>query len=94
MIQSASHALVEHIFALGAKKCGKQEKHKNPDFVLEIPENGGSKGQKRTKMPILFSERQGLASGSATVAFLQITAHASKTQMPYIQVINFCNLAR
>ena len=30
--------------------------HKNADFVLEIPENGGSRGQKRTKMPILCSK--------------------------------------
>ena len=27
--------------------------HKNPTFVLEKPENGGSEGKKRTKMPIL-----------------------------------------
>ena len=27
--------------------------HKNPDFVLKNPENEGSEGQKRTKMPIL-----------------------------------------
>ena len=27
--------------------------HKNPDFVLEIPENGSSEGQKRTKMGLL-----------------------------------------
>ena len=30
--------------------------HKNPDFVLEIPENEGPEGQKRTKMPILCSK--------------------------------------
>ena len=27
--------------------------HKNPDFVLETPENGSSKGKKRTKMGLL-----------------------------------------
>ena len=27
--------------------------HKNPTFVLEKPENGGSEGKKRTKIPIL-----------------------------------------
>ena len=27
--------------------------HKNPDFVLESPENEGSKGKKRTKMGLL-----------------------------------------
>ena len=30
--------------------------HKNLDFVLEMPENGGFRGQKRTKMPILCSK--------------------------------------
>ena len=29
--------------------------HKNPDFVLEKPENGGSEGQKSTKTTILCS---------------------------------------
>ena len=29
--------------------------HKKPDFVLEMPENGGFGGQKRTKIPILCS---------------------------------------
>ena len=29
--------------------------HKNLDFVLEKPENGGSGGQKSTKTPILCS---------------------------------------
>ena len=73
--------------------------HKNPDFVLEMPENGGFEGKKRTKTPILCSEgaktreispfltqkcrfcareERKLASGSATVAFLQITAHTSE----------------
>ena len=33
----------------------KPKKHKNPDFVLEMPENEGSEGQKSTKMPILCS---------------------------------------
>ena len=30
-----------------------------------------------------------VASGSVNVAFLQITAHVSKTQMPHNQIINF-----
>ena len=30
-----------------------------------------------------------VASGSVKVAFLQITAHVSKTQMPHNQIINF-----
>ena len=94
--------------ARNARKQGFQraKKHKNADFVLEKPENGGSESQKSTKTPILCSkcpktrvpkgksaqkcrfcaredgdwhlEDRKLASGSATVAFLQITAHAPK----------------
>ena len=32
--------------------------HKNADFVLEKPENGGPEGKKRTKTPILWVLRQ------------------------------------
>ena len=41
-----------------ARKRGfrRAKKHKNLDFVLEMPENEGSKGQKRTKTPILCSK--------------------------------------
>ena len=46
-------------------------------------------------------EERKLASGSITaetlivnVAFLQITAHVSKTQMPHNQIINFYQRAR
>ena len=63
--------------------------HKNLDFVLEKPENGGPEGQKRTKMPFMCSKIKGLASRRATVAFLQITAHASEMQIPHNQIINF-----
>ena len=84
--------------------------HKDLDFVLEMPKNRGSGGQKRTKMPILclkcqktgvpegkntqkprFCAREDgkVASGRVKVAFLQITAHVSKTQMPHNQIINF-----
>ena len=43
-----------------ARKARKQgfrrvKAHKNLDFVLEMPENEGSRPQKRTKMPILCS---------------------------------------
>ena len=123
-----------------ARKQGFQttKAHKNLDFVLEMPENKGFEGQKRTKTSILCSkcpktrvsegksaqkprfcarkarkrgfrrpkkhknldfvlgkdrdwhrEERKLASGSSTVAFLLITAHVSKTQMPHIQIINF-----
>ena len=41
-----------------ARKAGKWgfrrvKAHKNPDFVLEMPENGGSECKKRTKMGLL-----------------------------------------
>ena len=41
-----------------ARKWGVQrvKAHKNLDFVLEMPENGGSRPQKRTKTLILCSE--------------------------------------
>ena len=41
-----------------ARKCGfrRAKAHKNLDFVLGKPENGGSEGKKRTKMPILCSK--------------------------------------
>ena len=41
-----------------ARKRGfrRQKAHKNADFVLEMPENEGSRPQKRTKTPILCSK--------------------------------------
>ena len=68
--------------------------HKNLDFVLEKAENEGSRPQKRTKNQILCSKRRGLASGIVKVAFLQITAHAFKMQIPHNQIINFYQRAR
>ena len=38
-------------------RCGSYPEHKNADYVLETPENGGSEGQKSTKTPILCSGR-------------------------------------
>ena len=81
-----------------ARKRGlrRQKAHKNADFVLEMPENVGSGGQKSTKTSILCSGGRGFASGSmaaetltVNLAFLQITAHVSKTQIPHNQIINF-----
>ena len=45
--------------ARNARKWGfrSQKAHKNLDFVLEKPENGGPEGKKRTKTPILCSKR-------------------------------------
>ena len=39
--------------------------HKNADFVLEKPENGGSEGKKRTKTSILCSGSPKIVSVSA-----------------------------
>ena len=68
--------------------------HKNADFVLEMPENKGPEGQKRTKMPILCSEREAIGIGKRKMAFLQITARVSKMQIPHNQIINSCQRAR
>ena len=48
-----------------ARKRGlrRPKKHKNPDFVLEMPENEGSEAEKRTKTPILCSGREGIGIG-------------------------------
>ena len=37
---------------------GPTKAHKNADFVLEMPENGGLEGQKSTKTSILWVLRQ------------------------------------
>ena len=41
--------------------------HKNANFVLEKPENGGSEGQKSTKTSILCSEcpKMGVSDGKS-----------------------------
>ena len=46
------------ILCSNARKQGFQtpKAHKNLDFVLEMPENGGSEGQKSTKTSILCSK--------------------------------------
>ena len=56
--------------ARNARKWGSRraKAHKNLDFVLEMPENEGSKGKKRTKMPILCSGRRGLAPGREEIS--------------------------
>ena len=74
------------------KKC--PFRHKNLDVVLGKAENGGFGGQKRTKMPILCSEREASGIGKRKMAFLQITARVSKMQIPHNQIINFYQRAR
>ena len=83
---SASRAQKPQFCARKARKRGSRraKKHKNLDFVLEMPENEGPEGQKSTKTQILCSGRRGLASGNSEmasgivkVAFLQITARTN-----------------
>ena len=56
--------------AQNARKQGFQtpKTHKNADFVLEMPENVGSGGQKSTKTSILCSGGRGLASGREEIS--------------------------
>ena len=56
-VPKAKSAQKPRFCARYARKWGfrRTKAHKNLDFVLEIPENGGSEGKKRTKMPILCS---------------------------------------
>ena len=42
--------------------------HKNADFVLEKPKNGGPEGQKSTKTSILCSGKRELAPGREELA--------------------------
>ena len=55
---SASRAQKPRFCARKARKRGfrRQKAHKNVDFVLEKPENGGSEGKKRTTTSILCSK--------------------------------------
>ena len=57
-VSEAKKAQNPRFCARNARKRGfrRVKAHKNLDFVLEMPENGGSEGQKRTKMPILCSK--------------------------------------
>ena len=59
----ANVAPVAHIAPSHCPGRGPTKAHKNADFVLEMPENRGSGGQKSTKTPILCSGRLGLAPG-------------------------------
>ena len=56
--------------ARNARKRGFQraKAHKNLDFVLKMPENVGSGGQKSTKTSILCSGGRGLASGREEIS--------------------------
>ena len=56
-VPKAKSAQKPRFCARNARKWGfrRQKAHKNLDFVLEMPENGGFEGKKRTKMPILCS---------------------------------------
>ena len=52
----ASVALVAPVTPGRRPSRGPTKAHKNADFVLERPENGGLEGQKSTKAPILCSK--------------------------------------
>ena len=69
-VPKAKKAQKPRFCARNARKRGfrRPKKHKNPDFVLEMPENGGSRPKKRTKMAILCSGRRGMASGTRRMA--------------------------
>ena len=56
--------------ARNARKWGfrRQKAHKNANFVLEMPENVGSGGQKSTKTSILCSGGRGLAPGREEIS--------------------------
>ena len=62
---SASRAQKPRFCARTARKRGswRPKKHKNIDFVLEMPEYEGSEGQKSTKTSILCSGRGGIGIG-------------------------------
>ena len=69
---------------------------KTPILCLKSPKMGVPKAKKAQKPRFCarndrncLREERKLASGSATVAFLQITAHAPKMQIPNNQIINF-----
>ena len=70
--------------------------HKIEVFVRFWPQKPSFSGLLSTKMAFLCSGRRGMALESVTaetltvnVAFLQITEHAYKMQIPHNQIINF-----
>ena len=86
-------------FVLGSGKNQGKIAHSDtqkPFLCSERPKTGVPKAKKAQKPRFCargvgdwHQEERKLASGSATVAFLQITAHVSKTQMLHNQIINF-----
>ena len=85
-VPKAKKAQKPRFCARNTRKQGFQtpKAHKNPDFVLKMPENGGSIAPKSTKTPILCSGKRELAPGreeisieKRKVAFLQITARTN-----------------
>ena len=73
-----------------------QKSTKTPILCSKSPKTRVPKAKKAQKPRFCAREEGELASGNSEmasgivkVAFLQITAHASKTQMPHNQKINF-----
>ena len=75
---TATRAQILFFCARTARKQGFQtpKAHKNPDFVLETPKNGGSKGKKRTKMGLLcsFLFREAAQCGPRCLRLALVTA--------------------
>ena len=69
-VSKAKSAQKPQFCAREARKRGvrRAKKHKNTDFVLEMPENVGSRPQKRTKIPIMCSGGRGLAPGREEIS--------------------------
>ena len=91
-------------FVLGSGKNQGKIAHSDtqkPFLCSERPKTGVPKAKKAQKTRFCAREEgdwhreEGqLASGSASVAFLQITAHTSEMQIPHNQTINFWSRAR
>ena len=78
-----------------------QKRTKTPILCSKCPKTGVSKAKKAQKPRFCAREVGKLALGSViaetlsvNVAFLQITAQASKIQIPHNQIINFYQRAR
>ena len=86
-------------FVLGRpekESFGNQKRTKTSILCSKLPKMRVPKGKSAQKPRFCAREVGKLASGSViaetlsvTVAFLQITAHASKMQMPHNQIISF-----
>ena len=92
--------ILEHkkpLFVLERGKTLRKIAHsdtKMPILCSKRPKTGVPKAKNAQKPRFCAREERKLASGSTTVDFLQITAHAPKMQIPNNQIINFYQRAR